>query len=388
MNQKTAARVKPEEAETAFGPGDAEAGGLLTIDLSALAANYLDLAARAKPAECAAVVKADAYGIGLEPAAAALAAAGCKTFFVALFDEALKLRTITPDAAIYVLNGLNPGAAGAFRDIDARPVLGSMLEIEEWDATARAAKEPLPAAIHIDTGMSRHGLSADEANALATKLKSLVFKPSLVMSHLARADEAGQPMTLKQIADFKALAAKFPGVTASLANSAGLLAYPDARFDLVRPGISLYGGRALIEGDNPMRPVVRLDVKIVQLRNAKTGDSVGYGGEFKLTRDSRLAVLSAGYADGIPRASGSTNERRGIEAVVAGKRCLTVGRVSMDLVVIDVTELPEGAVKRGDLATLLGEGISVDDLAAPSGTVGYEVLTRLGSRYRRTYIGG
>jgi alanine racemase len=388
MSQKTAARVKLEEAETAFGPGDAEAGGLLTIDLKALAANYRDLAARAKPAECAAVVKADAYGIGLEPAAAALVAAGCKTFFVALLDEALKLRTVAPDAVIYVLNGLNPGTASAFRDIDARPVLGSMLEIDEWDTAARAAKEPLAAAIHIDTGMSRHGLSADEAGALAAKLKNLAFKPSLVMSHLARADEAGQPMTAKQIADFKALAAKFPGIAASLANSAGLLAHPDARFDLVRPGISLYGGRALIEGDNPMQPVVRLDAKIIQVRKAKAGDSVGYGGEFKLARESRLAVISIGYADGIPRASGASNQKRGIEAVIAGKRCPAVGRVSMDLIVIDVTDLPEGAVKRGDLATLLGEGISVDDLAAPSGTVGYEVLTRLGSRYRRTYIGG
>jgi len=387
MRQKTAARAKPEAAEAAFGPGDAAAGGLLTIDLSALAVNYHDLAARAKPAECAAVVKADAYGIGLEPAAAALAKAGCKTFFVALLDEALKLRTVAPDAAIYVLNGLNPGAADAFRDIDARPVLGSIAEIEEWDAAARTAKEPLAAAIHIDTGMSRHGLSADEAVVLAGRLKGLACKPSLVMSHLARADEAGEPMTARQIADFKVLAAKFPGIAASLANSAGLLAHPDARFDLVRPGISLYGGRALIEGDNPMKPVVRLDVKIIQLRKAKAGDSVGYGGEFRLARASRLAVISAGYADGIPRASGASNERRGIEAVVAGRRCPAVGRVSMDLVVIDVTDLPEGAVKRGDLATLLGEGISVDDLAAPSGTVGYEVLTRLGSRYRRTYIG-
>jgi alanine racemase len=236
--------------------------------------------------------------------------------------------------------------------------------------------------------MSRHGLSADEAAALAAKLKNLAFKPSLVMSHLARADEAGQPMTLRQIADFKALAAKFPDITASLANSAGLLAHPDARFDLVRPGISLYGGRALITGDNPMQPVVRLDVKIIQVRKAKAGDSVGYGGEFMLARDSRLAVISAGYADGIPRASGASNEKRGIEAIIAGKRCPSVGRVSMDLIVIDATDLPEGALKRGDLATLLGEGISVDDLAAPSGTVGYEVLTRLGSRYRRTYIGG
>ena len=388
MSHKTAARAKPEAVEAAFGPGDAEAGGLLTIDLGALVANYRDLAARAKPAECAAVVKADAYGIGLEPAAAALAKAGCKTFFVALLDEALKLRTVAPDAAIYVLNGLNRGTADAFRDIDARPVLGSTAEIEEWDAAARAAKEPLAAAIHIDTGMSRHGITADEAVVLAGRLKGLACKPSLVMSHLARADEADQPMTARQISDFKALAAKFPGIAASLANSAGLLAHPDSRFDLVRPGISLYGGRALISGDNPMRPVVRLDVKIIQLREAKAGDTVGYGGEFELARDSRLAVISAGYADGIPRASGASNERRGVEAVVAGRRCPAVGRVSMDLIVIDVTDLPEGALKRGDLATLLGEGISVDDLAAPSATVGYEVLTRLGSRYRRTYIGG
>jgi alanine racemase len=387
MSQKTAARFKADEAEIAFGPGNAAAGGLLAIDLGALAANYRDLAARARPAACAAVVKADAYGIGLERAAAALARAGCKTFFVALLDEALKLRTVLPEATIYVLNGLNPGTAAAFRDIDARPVLGSMQEIEEWDGAARAAKEPLAAAIHIDTGMSRHGLSADEARTLAGRLKSLAFAPALVMSHLARADETNHPMTAKQIADFKAIVAKFPGIDASLANSAGLLAYPDSHFDLVRPGISLYGGRALIEGENPMRPVVRLDVRIVQVREAKAGNTVGYGGEFELKRDSRLAVISAGYADGIPRASGASNEKRGIEAVIAGRRCPAVGRVSMDLVAIDVTELAEGAVKRGDLATLLGEGISVDDLAAPSGTVGYEVLTRLGSRYRRTYIG-
>jgi len=386
MSQK-AARIAAEEAE-AFGSGDAEAGGLLTIDLGALVGNYGALAARAAPAECAAVVKADAYGIGIEPAVAALAKAGCKTFFVALLDEALKVRTVAPGATIYVLNGLNPGTAAAFREIDARPVLGSMPEITEWDAAARAAKDPLAAAVHIDTGMSRHGLSVDEASALAGKLGALAFKPALVMSHLARADEIGHPMSGEQIAAFRALAAKFPGIPASLANSAGLLAHPGSYFDLVRPGISLYGGAALIGGANPMQPVVRLDVRIIQVRTAKAGDTVGYGGEFRLGRDSRLAVVSAGYADGIPRASGSTNDKRGIEAVIAGRRCPGLGRVSMDLIVFDVTDLPADVVKRGDFATLLGGGISVDDLGAPSGTVGYEVLTRLGSRYRRTYIGG
>jgi len=378
--------MKLAEAEPAIVTAE-DAGGILTVDLSALAANWRDLAGRVKRAECAAVVKADAYGIGIEPAAAALAKAGCKTFFVALLDEALRLRTVVPEAVIYVLNGFNPGTATAFRDIDAWPVLGSMPEIEEWDNCAKESKEPMPAAIHIDTGMNRHGLSADEATKLAGKLKALAFKPKLVMSHLARADEANEPMTARQISAFKTLAAKFPGIPASLANSAGLLAHPDSHFDLVRPGISLYGGQALIGGENPMKLVVRLDVHILQVRHARKGETVGYGGEFTLQRDSRLAVIAAGYADGIPRASGSTNEKLGMEAVIAGNRCRALGRVSMDLIVIDVTDLSEGSVKRGDVAQLLGEGITVDNLAAPSGTVGYEVLTRFGRRYRRTYIG-
>jgi len=378
--------TKLTEAEPAISTAE-DAGGILTVDLAALAANWRDLSARAKPAECAAVVKADAYGIGIEPASTALAKAGCKTFFVALLDEALRLRTVVPEAVIYVLNGFNPGTAPVFRDIDARPVLGSMPEVEEWDRCAKEAKEALPAAIHIDTGMNRHGLTASEVANLAGKLKSLAFKPALVMSHLARADESEEPMTARQISDFKAVVAKFPGIPASLANSAGLLAHPESRFDLVRPGISLYGGKALIGGINPMKPVVRLDVHILQVRHAKKGETVGYGGEFTLQRNSRLAVIAAGYADGIPRASSATNEKRGMEAIIAGKRCKALGRVSMDLIVIDVTDLPEDSVKRGDMARVIGEGITVDDLAAPSGTVGYEILTRLGRRYRRIYIG-
>jgi len=378
----------PEALEQTALASDSSAGGMLTIDLGALSANWRYLDAKAKPAECAAVVKADAYGIGLEPAGAALAKVGCKTFFVALLDEALRLRTVVPEATIYVLNGFNPGTSSAFRDIDARPVLGSIPEIEEWDRAAKDAKEPLPAAIHIDTGMNRHGITGEEANKLAEKLKSLTFKPTLIMSHLARADESGETMTALQISQFKKLTSRFPGIPASLANSAGLLAHPESRFDLVRPGISIYGGRALLVGVNPMKPVVKLDIHIVQVHNAKKGQTVGYGAEFTLVRDSRLAVIAAGYADGIPRAAGSTNEKHGMEVIVAGTRCKVLGRVSMDLIVIDITDIPDGVVKRGDIARVLGEGITVDDLAAPSGTVGYEILTRLGQRYRRSYIGG
>jgi alanine racemase len=364
------------------------AGGVLTIDLAAVQANWKDCAARAKSAECAAVIKADAYGLGIEAVSTALAKAGCKTFFVALLDEALRVCTVVPEATIYVLNGFNPGTASAFQDIDARPVLGSLAEIEEWDDYARKAGEPLAAAIHIDTGMSRHGLTVEEAEAVAKRQKGFSFKLALIMSHLARADEVNHEMTAGQTAKFKAIAARFPDIPRSLANSAGLLAHPDTYFDLVRPGIALYGGNALVDGDTPMKPVVRLDVHVLQVRHAKKGDTVGYSGRFTLKRDSRLAVLAAGYADGIPRGSGSSDEKRGMEAIVTGRRCPVLGQVSMDLIVVDVTEIPEGQVKRGDMIRLLGEGITVDDLAGASGTVGYEILTRAGRRFRRVYEGG
>ncbi len=367
------------------------ASGVLTIDLAAIVANWKECDRRSGDAECAAVIKADAYGLGIEPVAAALARAGCKTFFVALLDESLKVCSNVPEAAIYVLNGFNPGTASAFQDIGARPVLGSLGEIEEWDNYAKKTKEPLPAAIHIDTGMTRLGLTFEEAEEVAKRQKGFSFKPALIMSHLARADEVNHEMTAAQTAKFREIAGKFPGIPRSLANSAGILAHPDTHFDLVRPGIALYGGEALIDGENLMKPVVRLDVHVLQVRKAKKGDTVGYGGEYTLARDSRLAILAAGYADGIPRASGAantTNTKHGMEAVVAGKRCKIVGRVSMDLIAVDVTDIAEGDVKRGDMVRLLGEGISVDDLGRASGTVGYEILTRAGRRFRRVYEGG
>lgn len=369
-------------------PSEDEAGGILSIDLAALASNYRALRKRAGTAHCAAVVKGDAYGVGLKPAAQALTLAGATTFFVALLSEARALRAVCPAAQIYVLNGLAPGMAGEYRTLRAEPVLGSWPEIEEWDQFARTVTGDSAAAIHIDTGMRRHGISPEDANTLADRLKALRFKPSLVMSHLACADEPAHPMNAHQIADFRALRSLFPGIPASLANSAGLLALKDSHFDVVRPGISLYGGRALINADNPMQPVVRLDLRIIQVRHAEPGDTVGYGAEQMIRRPSRIAVLAGGYADGIPRAAGSNDRRAGAEAIVAGRRCPLLGRISMDLIAVDVTDVPETEVKRGDLATLLGEGISVDDLAAHAGTIGYEVLTNLGRRFARLYRAG
>jgi len=365
-----------------------EAAGVLTVDLGALAANWHDLKKRAGAARCSAVVKADAYGVGLERASAALGAAGCDVFFVALIDEARRLRATLPTATIYVLNGLAPGTAGEFRKHRIEPVLGSWPEIDEWDAFAAASGEPLPAAIHIDTGMTRHGLSPEEAAALAERVRLLNFQPSLVMSHFACADEPANAMNARQIGEFRALASLFPGVPASLANSAGILGQKDAMFDLVRPGISLYGGRALLAGDNPMRPVVRVDIRIAQVRKARKGDAVGYGAQQHLARDGRLAICGAGYADGIFRAAGGSDTRAGADAIVAGKRCPIVGRISMDFFAVDVSALPDDAVKRGDFATILNEEIGVDEFAAHAGTIGYEVLTALGRRYARIYRGG
>jgi alanine racemase len=369
------------------GPAIEQAGGVLTIDLRAIVANWRELKKRAAPARCSAVVKADGYGLGLKPVAVALAEAGCDTFFVALLEEARRLRAALPTTTIYVLSGLNPDTAAEFRTLRAQPVLGSWPEIEEWDTFVQTSGEPLPAAVHVDTGMARLGLAADDVRVLADRLRLLHFKPSLLMSHLACADEPAHPMNAKQIGAFREIAALFPGTTTSLANSAGVLAHPDSRFDLVRPGIALYGGRAVIGAENPMRAVVRLDLRIVQVRQVATGDPIGYGATQSLKRDGRIAVCAAGYADGVFRAFGSSDKRSGAEAIVAGRRCPLVGRVSMDLMAIDATDVPASEVKRGDFATLIGDGISIDDLAAHGGTIGYEVLTGFGRRYARSYLG-
>jgi alanine racemase len=208
------------------------------------------------------------------------------------------------------------------------------------------------------------------------------------MSHFACADVPAHPKNAKQISEFRALTALFPGIPASMSNSAGTLAHADARFDLVRPGIALFGGRAVLEGANPMQPVVRLDLRIAQVRRAARGDTVGYGASYRLQRDSRIAICAAGYADGIFRAVGSSDDRKGADAIVAEKRCPLLGRVSMDLIAIDVTDVPGESVKRGDFATLIGGDISIDEFADHAGTIGYEALTALGRRYARNYRGG
>jgi alanine racemase len=368
---------------TAFeGPPDAEAGGILTIDLAAIVENWRALNERAAPAQCAAVVKADGYGCGVEQVAGALAKAGCATFFVANFGEARRARAVAADAAIYVLNGLLPKTAPAFAEANLRPVIGSNAEFDEWIAFRAASGWRGAAALHIDTGMNRLGFAFGDAGALAGRLPR-DHGIALVMSHFACSEE-DHPLNAIQIERFAAVRAAFPEIAGSLANSSGIFLGANAHHDLVRPGVALFGANPTPGKPNPMRAVVSLHGRIVQTRDVAPGATVGYSATWTARRPTRLAIASIGYADGFLRAASASDARPGAEAIVAGKRCPLAGRVSMDLIAVDVTDVP-APPKRGDLITLLGDGIGVDDLADRAGTIGYEVLTSLGRRYRRIY---
>jgi alanine racemase len=381
--------LSPEaNAAAAFAAVTATAGGVLTIDLDAIVANWRKLEKTAVPAECAGVIKADAYGCGLDQVAGALAGAGCKTFFVATLDEARAARAVLPSAAIYVLDGFFQTCGDAFAKINCKPVIGDLNELAEWDVFCRRSGWAGGAAIHVDTGMNRLGLTLAEAQGIIPRINAGDHGITLVMSHLACAESLNHPLNARQLASFREIASLFSGVQASLSNSSGVFLGAAFQFDLVRPGAALYGINPTPEADNPMQPVVELKARIVQIRNVEKGESVGYGGTWSARRPTRLAIVAAGYADGYFRAGGSNDGTRGAEVVVAGKRCPVVGRISMDLMAVDVTDLERNAARRGHMVTLIGEGITVDELAHHFGTIGYEVMTSLGSRYARVYKSG
>jgi alanine racemase len=368
---------------------DSRFGARLTIDLAARAANWLDLAGRVAPAECAAVVKADAYGTGLERAVDALARVGARTFFVAHATEGLRVRGRAPAARVFVLNGLPPGFAADFAENDLAPVLGSVPEIEDWADAARMLGRPLACALHVDTGLNRLGLSLAEAAEIAadTRLTS-ALDVRVLITHLACADEPDHPATARQaerFAEARALfpQARFPGLAASIANSAGIFRDQALHADLVRPGVALYGGAVSTGEPSPMRPVVELEARVIQVRDVAAGDSVGYGAAEHVARPSRVAILSAGYADGYHRLASSSDDRPGGHVAFDGRRAPIVGRLSMDLMAVDVTDMP--AVARGTPATLIGPGAALADIARAMGTIDYEVLTSLGRRYERVW---
>jgi len=361
--------------------------GVLTVDLDAIVANWRKLEKAAVPAECSAVIKANAYGCGLAPVAKALARAGCKTFFVANLDEARAARAAVPSAGLYVLNGLIQNSGEAYAKIDAKPVIGDLNELAEWDVFCRRSGWSGSLAVHIDTGMHRLGLTVSQAQGLIPRINAGDHGVSLVMSHLACAENLNHPLNAKQLASFREIGSLFTGVPASLSNSSGIFLGGPFLFDLVRPGAALYGVNPTPEADNPMLPVIDLKARVLQIREVERGETVGYGGTWTARRPTRLAIVSAGYADGYFRAGGSSDGTRGADVMVAGKRCPVAGRISMDLMAIDVTDLEKNAVRRGHMVTLLGEGIGIDELAHHFGTIGYEVLTSLGARYTRVYKG-
>ncbi|MDQ6432497.1 alanine racemase [Mesorhizobium sp. LHD-90] len=363
-------------------PGLVQAGAVLTIDLGAIRANYRLLRDRQGGGRCAAVVKADAYGLGAEKVAPALVREGCDRFFVALLGEGLALRKILgANPEIFVLNGLPPGAEAFCAAAGLIPVLNSEAQLFAWRALAAKQERTLPAAVQVDSGMARLGMPPYEVDRIAADPHAFDrIDLKLVMSHFARADEPGEASNAAQRRAFAALAEKLPAAPRSLANSSGIFLNRDDIADFARPGCALYGINPQPGLPNPMRPVVRLDAKVIQTREVPAGTGIGYGHAAKATVPMRLATISLGYADGWHRRAASY-------AFLAGKRLPFVGRVSMDSIILDVTALPPGLPEPGALVELIGPHQSVDEVAAQAGTIGYEVLTSFGSRFHRVYLG-
>jgi alanine racemase len=360
----------------------------VTIDLDALADNWRRLARLAAPGRCGAVVKADAYGVGLERAAPALWSAGARVFFVAQFAEGLAARRILPhEAIIYVLNGLEKDAnPGDYAVHGLRPAIGGEGELRRWSGERTRRGRAPPFALHLDTGMSRLGFESLAALKGAIARTGAASGADLLMSHFVSSEIPGDPINPAQIALFDAARAAFPNLPASLANSSGMFLEARPIYDLARPGYALYGGNPTPGAANPMRPVVTLTVAIQQTRWIEAGATCGYNAQWTAKRRTRLATLLAGYADGLPRGAGATDAKPGAEVVIARRRCPLVGRVSMDLCVADVTDLAEEAVGPGVRAEFFGASAHLDDFATKSGTIGYQVLTGLGRRYRRDYL--
>lgn len=358
------------------------AGAVLRIDLAALAENYRILARQgAAGVGCAAVVKADGYGLCLDRVAPALWSAGCRTFFVAQLVEGTTLRDLLPEAEIHVLGGLLPGLEDVFLGHRITPTLNSLDEVELWAAHARRCGTPLAADLHVDTGMRRLGLPPEELDRLSGDSDQLAgIELALLISHLACAEQPDHPLNAKQLAAFKDARARLPACPASLANSSGIFLGPDYHFDLLRPGVALYGANPTPGKANPMGDVVRLEARVWQVREVRPGDTVGYGATYQVTRPMRIATIALGYGDGYPRALSNRGE-----VFVDGQAAPVIGRVSMDSTTIDVSALPEGKVRAGTLVEVIGPNNPLDRVAKAAGTIAYELLTQLGGRHHRSY---
>ncbi len=364
------------------------AGAVLTIDLGAIAANWRGLRdagrAQGRPVDCAAVLKADAYGTGATIVGPRLAAEGCRQFFVAHLDEGIALRAALPEASICVLNGLLHGTEGDLVEHELTPALNHLGQLNAWRAAAQRFNRPLDAIIHIDTGMNRLGFDAEEAQVLINERGRLRgLRLALLMSHLAAAEEQANPVNGEQLSRFRSFVRAMPGAPTSFANSSGIFLGPDYHFDMLRPGAALYGINPLPGQANPMLPVVTLKARILQVRKIDAFQTVGYGGAWRAARPSRVATIALGYADGYFR---TLINRTHVQ--LAGHRVPVIGRISMDLVTVDVTDAPEAACQLGATVEVLGPHMTPDDLADSARTNAYEVMTALGRRYARVYVDG
>ncbi len=360
------------------------AGAVVHVDLEAIVGNWRHLMAVAAGVPAAAVVKADAYGLGSGPVASALARAGCRTFFVAHPEEGLALRAAVPGADILVLHGLVPSLQADMRAHGLTPVLSTLGQIAAWSAEARACGRALPAALHVDTGMARLGLSEAEVERIAAepeRLKGLDLR--LVISHLASAEEPDNPSNERQRLTFERLRARLPAAKASFANSSGVFLGAPYHFDLLRPGAALYGIAPRTGAPNPMAPVVRVSGRVLRVAELPEGTAVGYGGRYVTPVPRRVATVSVGYADGFFRALAGK-----AHAGFAGVKLPVVGAVSMDMITVDVSALPPDALREGAFIDVIGgDADGVDTLATAAGTIGYELLTSLGARYERRWHG-
>lgn len=340
---------------------------ILRVNLAALVANYGIIATQASGAQCSAVVKANAYGLGVQPVVNALEAAGCSLFFVATLEEALEVRSVTSGVAIAFFHGcIDAKQAQMAKQYDLIPVVNTMESL--------ALVKDIPHIIHIDTGMNRLGIMHQMVDQITISQKTLYM-----ITHPACADEEQHPLNVTQYSIFKSCVARFPHVKVSYANSSAIFSSEKYHFDLVRPGAALYGVNPNPKAENPMRPVITLQSRILQIRRIDTPSSVGYGATKEVPKGTVLATLGCGYADGILRST----SKQGV-AVVANKRCKIIGRISMDLIVVDVTQV-QNEVVVGEYAELIGESLTIDEVASHAGTIGYEILTRLGSRCYRIY---
>ncbi len=354
----------------------------LTIDVDAIRANYRSVADHVAPAQCAAVIKADAYGLGAGSVVPALHAEGCRVLFVAQLREAFEVESALGEhSTIVILNGLDPGCEAACAERGFLPVLNAPGQIERWRELARTKGTPLPAVLQVDTGMSRLGIDAAAVAKLAADTAFAREVPlHLIITHLACADEPKREENAGQLAAFQAIRALFPCVPASIANSGAAFLSGAYHCDLVRPGIALFGVQPSPDAPT-MRPVVKLEARILQIRNVDAGSSVGYGLDYAAPSQRRLATLGVGYADGWPRSLGGAGA-----AWHAGKRLPIVGRVSMDSMTIDLSALAADALVEGDFVELIGPSQSLADVACDAGTIPYEILTRLGRRGERIFV--